>query len=203
MTHDRTGGRRRFLGGVLALPVAALAPGPRGARLGTFAPALAATPRCVDADDLTPRETEGPYFKRNSPERSSLLDPGLTGTRLVVSGQVLSTSCQPLARALIDVWQADDRGEYDLDGYRLRGHQFTDGSGRYVLETIVPGQYARRTRHIHVRVQAPNGPVLTTQLYFPGEASNRSDGLYRPDLEVRPDDAGRGGQARFDFVVRT
>lgn len=199
MTHDETRSRRRFLRGVLAIPVAGLA----AARTTRAAAPRAATPSCTDADDPTPPETEGPYFKRNSPERTSLLDPGLAGTHLVVSGQVLTTSCQPVARALVDVWHADDHGQYDLDGYRLRGHQFTDAAGRYVLETILPGRYARRTRHIHVRVQAPNGPVLTTQLYFPGEPANRADGLYRPDLEVRLDESGPGRQARFDFVVRT
>ena len=69
-----------------------------------------------------------------------------------------------VARALLDVWHADDRGGYDTAGFRLRGHQFTDGSGRFELETIVPGLYPGRTRHIHVKVQAPNGPILTTQL---------------------------------------
>ncbi len=47
--------------------------------------------------------------------------------------------------------------------------QFADASGRFSLETIVPGAYGGRTRHIHVKVQAPDSPVLTTQLYFPGE----------------------------------
>ncbi len=42
--------------------------------------------------------------------------------------------------------------------------------GRYTLETIVPGEYPGRTQHIHVKVQAPNGPILTTQIYFPGVA---------------------------------
>jgi len=45
-----------------------------------------------------------------------------SGTRLVVEGVVLSTACTPIPGALIDFWQADDRGEYDNSGYRLRGH---------------------------------------------------------------------------------
>lgn len=200
MTHD-TASRRTFLRGVLAWPLVGLAPGARAAAGGPLL--LATTPSCADADDLTPRETEGPYYKRSSPERTSLLDAGLGGAPIVVSGQVLSPSCQPVARALLDFWHADDDGEYDLAGYRLRGHQFTDGEGRYLLETIVPGRYYGRTRHIHVKVQPPSGPVLTTQLYFPGEAGNRSDGLYRPELEVRMQDAGGARKAGFDFVVRT
>src|ERR671923_286173 len=67
-------------------------------------------------------------------------------------------------------------------GFPLRGHQFTDDAGRYRLETVVPGLYPGRTRHIHVKVQAPNQPVLTTQLYFPGEARNAADGIFNQAL---------------------
>ena len=86
----------------------------------------------------------------------------MPGTRIVVEGSVLTTDCRPMPQALVDFWQADDRGQYDNAGYRLRGHQFTDDTGHYRLETIVPGLYPGRTRHIHVKVQAPNQPVLTT-----------------------------------------
>jgi protocatechuate 3,4-dioxygenase beta subunit len=72
--------------------------------------------------------------------------------------------------------------EYDSSGFRLRGHQFTDDLGRYQLETIVPGVYAGRTRHIHVKVHQPGTAMLTSQLYFPDEARNRSDWLFSPRL---------------------
>jgi len=123
--------------------------------------------------------------------------------RIVVAGVVLSTSCQPVPRALIDVWHADSNGAYDNAGYRLRGHQFTDDQGRYRLETIVPGNYVGRTRHFHVRVQAPNRPVLTTQLYFPGEAGNGRDPIFNRDLVMRVQDAAGGKVATFDFVLRS
>jgi protocatechuate 3,4-dioxygenase beta subunit len=163
-------------------------------------PALRATPSC--GGEPTPRQTEGPYFKPASPRRASLLEPGMAGTRLVVSGRVVSTDCKPLVRALIDAWQADARGEYDNTGFTLRGHQFTDDGGRYRLETVVPGVYPGRTRHIHVKVQAPGQPVLTTQLYFPGEPQNRRDGLFDPALVVAMRDATDGKMAEFDFVLR-
>jgi protocatechuate 3,4-dioxygenase beta subunit len=162
---------------------------------------LAPTPECGDDDDLTPAQTEGPYFTPNSPERASLLEPGISGTGLVVAGAVLSTSCQAVARALVDFWQCDDRGDYDNAGYRLRGHQFTDANGRYRLETIIPGLYPGRTRHIHVKVQAPNRPVLTTQLYFPDEPGNRSDRIFNADLVMEVRDAASGKEAVFNFVL--
>jgi protocatechuate 3,4-dioxygenase beta subunit len=163
---------------------------------------LSPTPECGDDDDdPTPAQTEGPYYTPNTPERASLLEAGMAGTRLVLTGAVLTTGCVPVARALIDFWQADDAGVYDNTGFRLRGHQFTDAQGRYRLETILPGLYPGRTRHIHVKVQAPNRPVLTTQLYFPGEARNASDNIYRAELLVDMRDATAGKEAAFDFVL--
>jgi protocatechuate 3,4-dioxygenase beta subunit len=103
-----------------------------------------------------------------------------------------------VSRALIEVWQADDKGEYDNRGFRLRGHLFTDADGRYRFRTIVPGAYPGRTPHIHVKVQAPSRPVLTTQLYLPNDPGNARDRLFRPELLLR---SREGGAAQFDFVL--
>ena len=189
--------RREFL--TVAAGLTALAAGAPAAAAQT--PPLSPTPSCPGAAPATARQTEGPYFKPDSPLRASLLDPGIAGTKIVVTGMVLSTACQPIARSLIDVWHADDRGAYDTGGFRLRGHQFTDDQGRYRLETIVPGIYVGRTRHYHVKVQAPNRPILTTQLYFPDEPLNRTDGLYRRDLAMRLNRADDRLLGRFDFVL--
>jgi protocatechuate 3,4-dioxygenase beta subunit len=147
--------------------------------------------------------TEGPYYKPDSPERTSLLEAGTPGTPLVLTGYVLTQDCQPVANAWLDFWQTDGAGEYDNAGYKMRGHQFTDESGRYSLETVVPGVYPGRTAHIHVKVQAPDGPVLTSQLFFPGVAENESDSIFSPQLLVALQ--GEGGQVSgtFDFVVET
>ena len=159
---------------------------------------LAPTPACDDGDDPTPEQAEGPFFTPNSPERTSLREDGIDGTAFVLTGTVLATDCTQLAGALLDFWHADDSGEYDNEGYRLRGHQFTDANGAYRLETIIPGLYTGRTRHIHVKAQREGGDVLTTQLYFPNEPGNESDGIFDPALVMRG--AGRS-DARFDFVL--
>ena len=190
--------RREFL--TVAAGLTALAAGTPATAAAQAQP-LRPTPSCPGSAPPTQRQTEGPYFKPDSPRRASLLDPGMTGTKIVVTGMVLSTACQPIARALIDVWHADDRGDYDNAGFRLRGHQFTDDQGRYRLETIVPGIYPGRTRHFHVKVQAPSRPVLTTQLYFPGEAVNARDPIFSRDLVMQVSDAGGGKAATFDFVL--
>jgi protocatechuate 3,4-dioxygenase beta subunit len=164
---------------------------------------VALTPECKEADDATPALTEGPYFKPSSPEKTNLYADGPAGTKLVLTGTVVTTACQPVSRALVDFWQADGSGEYDNTTYRFRGHQFTDAQGRYRVETVLPGLYPGRTRHIHVKVQAPNGPILTTQLFFPGEARNASDSIYRKDCEIDIRDGANGKDGTFRFAVRT
>jgi protocatechuate 3,4-dioxygenase beta subunit len=145
----------------------------------------------------TPRQTEGPFFTPNSPRRVSLLE-GHEKSRLLVTGTVLSAQCKPVPNALLDFWHSDEEGAYDNRGFRYRGHQHADAQGRYRLETIVPAQYSGRTRHIHVKVQAPGRRILTTQLYFPGDPGNSRDGLYRAELEMKKTGSGEAG---FDFVV--
>jgi len=194
INHSR--GRRRFVTGLAATGLTGLSlpflPRPVSAQ-----EPLAPTPACDDGDEPTPRQTEGPFFTPSSPERSALREAGMAGTPIALAGLVLTRSCQPIAGALVDLWHADDSGEYDIEGFRLRGHQFTDADGRYAFETIVPGLYPGRTRHFHVKFQAANRPVLTTQLYFPGEPRNESDGIFNPALLLRLNE----GVASFTTVL--
>jgi protocatechuate 3,4-dioxygenase beta subunit len=152
---------------------------------------------------LTPELTEGPYFKANSPERASLLEAGTAGTKLVLSGSVFTTDCQPVAHALLDFWQADANGQYDNTGYTLRGHQYTDAAGHYQLTTVAPGLYPGRTEHIHLKVQAPGGPIITSQLFFPGVPNNSEDGIFDPKMLLTVQETSDGLTATFDFVVKT
>ena len=161
-------------------------------------PAAAA---CSSPAGLTPAMTEGPYFKAGSPERSSLLEGQVQGLKLVLSGIVLDGDCKPVAHALLDFWQADSGGQYDNAGYIFRGHQFSDANGRYQLETVVPGLYPGRTEHIHVKVQAPNGPLLTTQLFFPGVVQNDSDGIFDERLLIQVQKNGDGMLGVYNFFV--
>jgi protocatechuate 3,4-dioxygenase beta subunit len=75
---------------------------------------------CSD-DDETWAQTDGPFFTPNSPKRMSLREPAIAGEQMTLSGLVLSTACRPIAGALLDFWHADDAGEYDNSGFRLRG----------------------------------------------------------------------------------
>lgn len=200
--HDET--RRRLLGAMVAFPF--VLSGSQLLKLGFGSSvqdgsALVPTPACEDDDDPTPSQTEGPFFTPRSPSRTSLLESGVTGTRLTVTGLVLTRSCKPVPGALVDFWQADDAGEYDNKGYRLRGHQFTDAQGRYRLDSVVPGLYPGRTRHIHVKVQASGKPVLTTQLYFPDEPRNARDGIFHKELVMKSAASREGRAGLFNFVL--
>jgi protocatechuate 3,4-dioxygenase beta subunit len=152
---------------------------------------LPPTPECRDEHDATPRQTEGPFFKPKSPQRADLREAATKGRVFELSGVVLTRGCRPVPGALVDLWHADENGDYDNRGFRYRGHQLADAQGRY------PG----RTRHYHVKVQAPSRAILTTQLYFPGDAQNERDGLFRRELLMRVAAAGEGLTGRFDFVL--
>lgn len=194
------GGREPQAGAPLATSQSASSPTPEDAAAGPEA-----SPSCSPGQKATTASTEGPYFKAGSPERASLVEPEMKAPKLVLTGFVLTTDCRPVARAKLDFWQADFEGEYDNDGFRLRGHQFTNDQGAYRLETVVPGQYPGRTPHIHFKVQPPNGEVLTSQLYLPGEPDNSRDGIFRPELvmELTAGESANAGRlfARFDFIV--
>lgn len=187
--------RRRFLTLSIGAPVLGSALAAPAVRAQS--PGLPVTPSC---GGVTPRQTAGPFFKPGSPRRTVLREPGLAGTPLLVSGRVLSTRCEPVSGAVLDFWQADDAGAYDNAGFRLRGHQVSDADGRYRLETIVPGLYPGRTRHVHLIVQAP-GAGLVTQLYFPWEAANRRDGIFDPALLAHVEGDPSAPRATFDLVL--
>ena len=166
------------------------------------AQALPLTPSCGANEAPTASQTEGPFYKRSTPQRSSLIEPGMPGERLLLSGHVTTTDCRSLPDTVLDFWQADAMGRYDNEGFRLRGHVITDAHGRYRLETIIPGGYPGRTRHIHVKLRPPGGRVLTTQLYFPDEPLNLRDAIYSPALQMSLAYSKDAAQGRFHFVVR-
>jgi protocatechuate 3,4-dioxygenase beta subunit len=186
----------------------------------------------VDQQELracraTTRDAEGPYFTSGSPRRAlriaELTEPGV---RLVVEGRLVGPDCRtPLAGYGVDIWQADEGGNYadaGSSGYRLRGKVVSDAYGRYRFETILPGRYGDdagiRPAHIHAKILTPRGnALLTTQLYFEGDPYlGRADYCTRSGY-CNSGDAARvlrlsnatvsgiaGKRARFDaFLART
>ena len=150
--------------------------------------------RIVAACDPTSRTSEGPYYRAGAPFRTAIAE-GVEGEPLVVSGRVVAgPDCAPVANAVLDVWQADANGKYDVNltavdraAYRLRGKVRTAEDGTFRFETIRPAPYAIgsgvRPAHIHVIVSAEGQPSLVTELFFEGDPHIASD----PVAHVRPD----------------
>jgi protocatechuate 3,4-dioxygenase beta subunit len=130
------------------------------------------------------------------------MQTGMPGKKLLVVGYVMSPDCKPIAGAWLDFWQANSSGSYDNQGYKLRGHQYTDNQGRYFLETVFPGEYPGRTEHIHVKIMPPGAATLTTQIYFPNAPNNSADGIFDPKLLVRLEDHADHMVAYYNFVIQ-
>jgi len=166
----------------------------------TAATAASTSLSCTSPAQPIVELTEGPYYKAGAPQRASLLTAGVSGTPLVLTGYVVSRSCQPIANAKLDFWQADGKGTYDNSGYTLRGWQLTDATGAYRLETVIPGLYPGRTEHIHVKVTV-NGKTYTSQLFFPGVSQNEGDSIYSSQMLVKLNTSTTPATATFTFVV--
>lgn len=200
MTERSRINRRDVLGATLALPLGALA-----------APGRADAASC----GRTPPQTSGPFFpifdqvdKDVDLTRLTGHDEPATGTVIRVQGRVLDDACQPVAGALVDLWQADSNGRYSHPAdpnparrdpnFQGWGQAVTDAEGRYSFRTIKPAAYplafldgapdaskGYRTPHIHFRVSKRGYRELSTQMYFAGEKLNDVDIVLRrvPDGE--------------------
>lgn len=125
---------------------------------------------------------EGPFYTANPPTISNaqLADQNEAGTRLVITGRVRNLDCNEfLPNCVVDVWHANDAGEYDNTGYNLRGQTVSNAQGFYTFETIYPGKYLNgnvfRPAHIHFKITPEGFPTMTTQLYFEGDPDNDTD----------------------------
>ena len=169
--------------------------------------ALCTMPGVANAQQckVTPRDQLGPFYKSGAPAQAELCASGSGGKeRLAIAGRVLGMpDCRPLAGALVEVWQADARGDYsqvggkpDDPGCLLRASVLTDAEGRYAFTTILPGEYPGRPRHIHYRVSYKGHATLVTQLYFARERG------VPEQLVVMPVRNEKGvAQATFDITL--
>lgn len=184
--------RRRLLGAALGLAPGALLTLPSSGGLLSPGTALA---KAVCA--LTAVQGEGPFYPRRfGLPGNDLFVSGDGGTPpegepIVVSGVVMDKACQPVAGAVVEIWQADSKGRYrlrrggsdDLDPrFSYWGRAVSGADGRYQFRTILPAAYGsglfQRTPHIHYKVKTRGGEALTTQMYFPDEPRNEKDFLF-------------------------
>lgn len=160
---------------------------------------------------------EGPFYTPNPPvmQYNTLAGLNEPGERLIISGQVRNLDCSELIpNTVIDVWHANDAGQYDNVGYNLRGITYSNYQGFFIFETIVPGHYPNagsfRPSHIHVKITPPGFETLTTQLYFEGDeyiptdaAASITSGVYDATHRIIPltlNDDGKY-EGTWDIVV--
>lgn len=121
---------------------------------------------------------EGPFYTDNPPmiENNQLATTDEMGTRMIISGRVFNLDCSEfIPDTIVDIWHANDAGEYDNNNYNLRGFTKTNSQGFYMFETIKPGKYGARPSHIHFKIKPPGFDLLTTQLYFEGDTNIPTD----------------------------
>ena len=194
--------RRQCL--ALGLPVIAgvgrlIAASPQG--LDQFA--MAGGPPCSDDEKATPSVAADATYKPGAPVRATLVEPGLAGTPLALSGTVTGITCGRIKGATVEIWQADAKGVYDVAGFRLRGRQLTNADGAFRFDTIVPGPSGTRARHIGVHVVVRQKADFWTELFFPDDPKNASDRRFKQELLLKPLQAPKGRQAAtFDIVLK-
>lgn len=153
--------------------------------------------------ESTPSAVLGPFYVEGPPELQSGADiaDGLSGIPLFASVQVTDLGGTPLPDAVVDVWQANDSGFYDvqlpdLDGPVLRARFRTDADGRLDFRSILPSAYPipddgpvgqllksvhrhpYRAPHVHFMISAPGRQRLVTQLFVSGGEYLDSDTVF-------------------------
>jgi protocatechuate 3,4-dioxygenase beta subunit len=128
----------------------------------------------------------------------------------------------PVRGAVLDIWQANGDGDYDEDGYHLRGQIAVADDGGYSFRTVLPegyqipakgpttqllerlGQHNWRPAHIHLRVHVGEQTPLQTQFFVGGARYLDSDPVdaVREDLVVPVHDAEEGDGKVMDFPIR-
>jgi len=186
----------------------------------------------VDVVNSAPGVTEstvlGPFYRPGAPVRAMGEHIGRPedGSPTLVSGTVTDADGRPIDQATVDVWQADDKGAYDIQDpgqppFNLRGVFVTGPDGRYEFRTAQPASYPipddgpvggllrltgrghMRAAHIHAIVSAPGHRSVTTHIFVPGNPYLDSDAVFgvKDSLikEFRP--AGPGDPADVEFLV--
>ena len=175
----------------------------------------------------------GPFHMVASPRRAlgDTIDLVGTGPQCVLEGRVRSADGTPLPGAVLDVWQANDQGFYDVQQPDVqpagngRGLFTADQDGAYWFRTIVPTHYPiptdgpvgtlleatrrhpYRPAHVHFLVTAPGHRPLTTYIFVAGSPYIESDAVFAVKksliTEFTPaDDPDQPARAHFDIVLQ-
>jgi hydroxyquinol 1,2-dioxygenase len=170
----------------------------------------------------------GPFFVEDAPlfENGENLSGGLAGRPCHVLGSVSGDDGSPLPGARIEVWAADDEGNYDVQVSATelagRGHLFAGADGRYEFWTVQPAAYpiphdgpvgdllasaarsVMRPAHIHFMVSHPGYDTLVTHIFVAGDEWLTSDAVFGVKQSlVLPFDVKPAERAPADSGVTT
>lgn len=145
----------------------------------------------------------GPFYRLDAPEfhLGESIAADVPGEPVVIRGRVLARDGTPIPDALLDVWQSDGEGSYDLQmpllqETALRGRLHTDSEGRYIFRTIKPcsypipgdgpvgsllrkmGRHPYRPAHVHFIVSAEGYEAVTTELFVDEDPYLDSDPVF-------------------------
>ncbi len=144
----------------------------------------------------------GPFFVEGAPDLplgASIAKPGTPGEPCVVTGTVSAPDGAPVAGAILDVWEGDGDGFYDVQkgsGTNLRGRFRTDAEGKFWLKCVRPvsypvphdgpvgqllqatGRHPMRPGHLHTLITADGFETLVTHLFTKGDPYLDSDAVF-------------------------
>jgi hydroxyquinol 1,2-dioxygenase len=180
-------------------------------------------PGCTEATVFGPFHVEGaPHYGHGAD-----LANGAAGEPCMVRGRVLGLHGEPVPGAVVEVWQADAEGNYDvqypeLDQHRARGVLKSGTDGRFDFRTIVAEAYPIpvdgpvgdmlcatkrhpwRPAHLHFMITAPGYEKLVTHVFRSGDRYLDSDAVFgvRQSLVADWVQQPQGGYSLdFDFVL--
>jgi hydroxyquinol 1,2-dioxygenase len=148
----------------------------------------------------------GPFHVDGAPDLQSHggdIGGGLPGVPLWVTANVVDMNGSPMSGAIVDVWQADSEGFYDVqdaawsaDEAHLRGIFKTDAEGSFSFRSIMPCSYPipmdgpvgemmnatkrdpTRPAHIHFMVRKAGFDTLVTHVFANGDKYLDSDSVF-------------------------
>jgi len=156
--------------------------------------------------NATEQTVFGPFHVEEAPmlpSHGADISNGVDGEACFVTAQILTAAGEPLKEALVDVWQADTEGNYDVqhdhwspDNMSLRARFQTDSTGRLIFRTVRPKGYPiptdgtvgqmldamsrhpMRPAHIHFMVQKPGFDTLVTHIFADNDPYLDSDAVF-------------------------
>lgn len=195
-----------------------------GASMQVVAVQSERAPACTESTVFGPFHVEGAPRLENGGDVAQ----GARGTPCTVRCTVRSADGQPVPNAVVDVWQSDDDGLYDVQRPDLaaaqgRGVLTSDAQGAFWFRSVTPvpypiptdgpvGRLLNATRrspwrpaHLHFRIQAEGHETLITHVFRRGDAHLATDPVFgvRDSLVADWPVNDRGeNELTFDFVLQ-